>query len=192
MRIPTRAECLALLRQMAVPPHVVVHSLRVAQVGTYVTRHLNLCSETLEIRLVEAGALLHDVTKMHSIETGEDHARTGDRFLRPLGYPAVAEVVRQHIYLDPRPLDAPLSEAQVVFYADKRIQHDRIVMLSERFADLMTRYAQTPKHAAKIAEISRETERLEARIFQRLPFDPADLNELNTQPIEETETCRDI
>ena len=81
MQVPDRKLCLNLLMKYHVPAHVVEHSLRVAQVGTFVASHLVMAGCDINLGLVEAGALLHDITKMQAIEMGEDHAATGGRLI---------------------------------------------------------------------------------------------------------------
>jgi uncharacterized protein len=43
------------------------------------------------------------------------------------------------VFDDFRP-DGRLEEREIVFYADKRVMHDRIVSLDERIDDLVDRY----------------------------------------------------
>jgi uncharacterized protein len=135
----------------------------------------------IDPRLVEAAALLHDVTKMVSLASGEDHSRTGSRLLVSMGCEDVAEIVRQHIFLDEPPGDRPdVSEAQIVCYADKRVRHSYIVTLSDRFADLFERYGTTPERRVRLEALYHEAEALEAHIFRMLDFSPSRLNRLNT------------
>ena len=49
----------------------------------------------------------------------------GPAILEELGYPHVAQVVREHVHLDGTIMDPrPLREAEVVNYADKRVLHE--------------------------------------------------------------------
>ena len=68
--------------------------------------------------------MLHDLAKGHP-----DHAALGGVWLRELGYPAVADIVRQHT----EPDGSALNEAAVVFYADKAVRNDRRIPIGERF-----------------------------------------------------------
>ncbi len=75
----------------------------------------------------------------------------GAGILEELGYPHVAQVVREHVHLDDNIMDPrPLREAEVVNYADKRVLHDAVVTLEERFADLKVRYGRTSEALARI------------------------------------------
>ena len=181
-----REKCLSLLKSYQVPRHIVTHSLRVAQVGLFIGFHLKMVGEDLDSALVEAGGLLHDITKMDSVHTGQNHALTGFSLLKSLGYPRVGDVVRQHIWLDHDVRDNPIiTEAMLVNYADKRVKHTAIVSSSERFEDLLVRYGTTPERQKMINELYNEIRDIESLIFSRLDIEPASLNELNAlDPLE--------
>ncbi|NDY43179.1 HD domain-containing protein [Dissulfurirhabdus thermomarina] len=191
MSIPTRAECLGLLRAHRVPPHIVAHSLRVAQAGELLAGRLAAAGRRIDPTLVAAGCLLHDLTKMRSLETGEDHARTAAAVLEARGWAEAADVVGQHVRLRPEVLAAPPNEAQVVFYADKRVMHHRVVDLDERFADLVARYGVTPEKRERLRRLHAETRGLEARLFAGLDIGPGDLDRLNLDPLEDFEPWRE-
>jgi hypothetical protein len=67
----------------------------------------------------------------------------------------------------------------VVNYADKRVLHDRVVSLGERFADLMVRYGRTPEARARIAVMELRTQVLEEKLFAPLSLTPPDLLKVN-------------
>ena len=46
----------------------------------------------------------------------------------------------QHVWLNREGDPSSVSEEEVVNYADKRVRHDQIVSLEERFQDLKNRY----------------------------------------------------
>jgi putative nucleotidyltransferase with HDIG domain len=91
--------------------------------------------------LVVAAALLHDITKTRSLTTKERHAASGGILLRELGFPRVAEIVEQHVIIQNMHLEGRLQELEIVYYADKRVMHDKIVTIDERVHDLIRRYA---------------------------------------------------
>jgi len=51
--------------------------------------------------------------------------------------------VEQHVIIGNIDLRGPLEEREIVFYADKRVMHDRIVSIDERLRDLVDRYGHT-------------------------------------------------
>jgi uncharacterized protein len=180
MELLDRKRCLALLQEYQVPDHIVSHSLRVAQVGVFIAAHLKMADEDLDIGLVEAGGLLHDITKMDSVHTRQDHALSAFKLLETLGYPSVADIARQHVRLDCNIKHNPImTEALLVNYADKRVKHASIVTLSERFEDLLRRYGTTPERQEMISKLHDEIVGIESFIFKKLDIGPASLNELN-------------
>jgi hypothetical protein len=163
-----------------VPEHIVAHSLRVAQVGVFISSYLKISGEDLDIGLVEAGGLLHDITKMDSIHTGENHALSAFRLFQTLGYHELADIVRQHVRLDQDIRHDPhINEALIVNYADKRVKHCSIVTLSERFEDLLIRYGTTPERREMIRRLYDEVSEIEFNIFKRLDIGFNSLNDLN-------------
>lgn len=181
---PTRQQCFELIRRYEMLPHIVRHSELVADVALLIARKLNSGGEPLDLALVEAGALLHDITKTTCIKTKENHAQTGGELLAALGYPAVANIVRQHIRLDPQTRDPrAVTEAELVNYADKRVKHEKVVDIGERFRDVLRRYAKKlPGLKPRLEEVQLETERLEQKIFSKIDITPQDLEEILVHP----------
>ncbi len=100
MQIPTKTKCFKLMCEMKMMDHIVAHSMQVCRVATYLTDHLMGQHTHLNAKLIRSAALLHDITKTRSFNTGEDHAITGGQFLADRGYPEVGDLVRQHVVLD--------------------------------------------------------------------------------------------
>jgi CTP:molybdopterin cytidylyltransferase MocA len=125
--IPTPAECQAILDEWAVPVNIMCHSRRVAEVAEKLSLRLNDAGLHLNLALVRAAALLHDMAKGRS-----DHACLAARALEELEFPGVARVVGLHTDCDFKE-NSPLDEAAIVYLADKLVQGDRIVSLAERF-----------------------------------------------------------
>ena len=80
---------------------------------------------SLDTTLLAQAALLHDIARTHA-----DHAQLGAIWLEKLGYPTVAESIRQHHDLETPALD----EASIVYIADKCLRGAARVPLAERFA----------------------------------------------------------
>jgi putative nucleotidyltransferase with HDIG domain len=161
-------------------PHIVRHSRLVTDVALLIAGKLNGSAQNLDLALVEAGALLHDIAKTASIQTNQDHAQTGGELLLSLGYPAVAEVVRQHICLDPGVATSDtVTEAALVNYADKRVKHEEVVDIEERFRDVRERYAHKfPGFEDRIQEVFLETQLLEDKMFSLIDLSPGDVRDI--------------
>jgi uncharacterized protein len=178
MRIPTQKQCFLLMCEMKMMDHIVLHSMQVCRVATFLTEHLNSRQSRLNYDLIRAAALLHDITKTRSFKTEENHALTGGQLLAEQGYPEVGDLVRQHVRLDEYPDPATLGEAQILNYADKRVLHDRIVGLDKRLDYIMERYGKLPELQERIRWLWGKTLVMEAEIFSDLAIVPQDLNRL--------------
>ena len=75
-----------------------------------------------------------------------------------------------------------ITEEEIVNYADKRVQHDCIVSLEERFNDLMERYGKGEKPSEQMEQLRKATFQIENKIFSVLGIGPSDLQDV---PFEE-------
>jgi putative nucleotidyltransferase with HDIG domain len=177
---PSRIECLDLMAAHAMLGHIREHSLLVTRVAVLLGEALAAAGFPLHLPLIEAGALLHDLGKTPCLGTGRNHAEWGAAVLAGMGYPEVAQIVREHVYLAVDPgASLPPREAEVVNYADKRVLHTRVVTLSERFADLKERYGHTSEAQARLEALGLKVQVLEEKIFTPLELTPGDLLQLN-------------
>jgi uncharacterized protein len=174
--LPSYDDCLALMEAHAMLPNIREHSFRVMQVADVLGRALAQAGFPLHLDLISTGALLHDIAKTASLGTDLNHAHLGGDLLADLGYPELAEVVREHVRLEDGGADPrPVREAEVVNYADKRVLHARVVTLAERFADLTVRYGRSPEARTRIAAMEIKTQTLEEKLFAELHLSPLDL-----------------
>jgi uncharacterized protein len=177
--IPTRSECLAVLKEHGVPGNIVGHSIVVERVALFIGGQLILAGNELDEALLSAGALLHDVAKMRGLQEGRPHGELGAAATNDLGFVEVSSIVGQHVWLSDYADNGAIDEAKLVNYADKRVNHEEIVTLDERFEYLFVRYGSASDEARRrIAEMKRLTENVERQIFARLPIAPGDLKRL--------------
>ena len=138
MKTPTKEECLKILRDNNVPDNIIVHSKEVCDFAMKVVDFLEKKCIKVDRELVAAGALLHDVKKL----SPNDHVIEGSEFVKSLGYPEVALIIRKH-GLKNLGMDefVPKTwEEKIVFYADKRVKNERVVSVDERFEYIKKRY----------------------------------------------------
>ncbi len=178
MQIPSRGQCLRLMDRVALPVHIRHHSFRVAQVAMCLGQPLVQKGFELDLMLLEAGALLHDIAKGICLDNGGNHADKGAQLLTDWGYPAIAPIVADHVIIHESYLDRPVTEAILVNYADKRVRHEQIVDLRMRFDDLVDRYARNQGHRDLLLSKLRLYLLLERRLFEHLPFAASDLARL--------------
>ena len=132
--VPDEARCLGLLAESGLPETRIAHSRAVAAVAAALAAALNERGQHLCEPLVLAGGLLHDIARDQP-----RHADAGAELLERLRYPRVAAIVRRHMEFGAG-AGADVDEAQVVFFADKLVQGDRVVGLDERFAVRLLRH----------------------------------------------------
>lgn len=148
MNIPSRTEALALLEQYQNhKPGRKEHSIAVADLALRLARMLVTNGTSLNLPLIEAAALLHDIRK------GEpEHDRVGGDLLRSLGYPEVAAVAEVHTRLGgriPAPGD-PILEDEVVYMADKSYRGTRLVSIEERYGIWKKTWEADPEKLASL------------------------------------------
>ncbi len=152
MSVPSEARCLELLGKYGAPENVIHHSEQVRRVANFVAQSLSAKGYRVDLDLVDRAAFLHDMAKAYCLKKGCSHAAEAAEMLKNEGFPEVAEVVRLHNldevlnFSDSTPL-----EAKVVWYADKRVTHEKVVSLRERFDYLKGRYGSVT--AQKMNEI---------------------------------------
>lgn len=161
---PDRKSCIELMDRHAMLPHIRAHSLAVCDVACRLTQALMRHNPKYDLAEIEAAALLHDITKTRSLYTGENHARTGAALLEDLGYSRIAQIVRAHIL--PPDSGNGISPEEIVSYADKRVLHDTIVCLDERFTYLVARYGKDAAALDRIDSARRRARNIEEKILE--------------------------
>jgi uncharacterized protein len=178
MRTPSEQECLALLEKYRTPDHIVLHSRKVWEVGKIVGEGLLRRNHPVDLSLLRASCLLHDIGKYPCILDGTKyHDIRGEQILEAEGLSAIAAIVVQHVLLR-SDIDGPVKEEHIVFYADKRVVHDEVVSLEDRFLYLNQTYGKNPMAVERLMQMKQETQRLEKAIFILLDFDPEDVTTL--------------
>lgn len=139
-RYPSEDECFRIIREHDMLPNIIDHSVQVKNVALAI--YDNLKDRTSVSReLIIAAALLHDIAKTRSIKNREmRHDLTGGEMLRKMGFNEIAEIVENHVVFTGYLPEGPLTEKEIIYYADKRVMHDRIVSVHARVDDLVERY----------------------------------------------------
>ncbi len=163
MKIPSYDECLKLIEINEMRDNIKQHSLTVMKVALSIFDSFTVDSG-LNRDLLLAGALLHDITKTRSLTTKENHSLTGAALLYDYGYPEVAEIVGEHVMLINFSEDANLTEKEIVYYSDKRVKHEEIVLINDRIKDLIERYGRTEDEILRIKNFLHFTTIIENKI----------------------------
>lgn len=173
MNLPTREECLQLLREYKNPENIIEHSLVVAKIANYLAKRLKEKGEDVDRDLVDRGALLHDIVKFITLNSDARHGKEGYKILMEKGYPAIALIAKEHALSEILKKGSLKSwESKIVYYADKRVNNERIVSLEERFKYLRERYGKSGKEIMdKINKCELPCILLEEEIFNKIDAD---------------------
>ncbi|MFH1350520.1 MAG: HD domain-containing protein [Pseudomonadota bacterium] len=156
------------------------HSIIVEKVARTIADGLMGTGTSISLKKVTAGALMHDIGKTLCLNSNEDHAAKGREICIENHLGEIAEIVGQHIRLKDNTItDDGIDEREIVYYADKRVNHDRVVSLEERVEYLINRYGRKKE---QFCQLIRENfviyKRVEGKIFAHLNFRPEDLEEM--------------
>ncbi len=152
------------------------HSRVVARVSELIADNLvTRGSMSLNLDLVVSASLLHDIAKTQCLNGRCDHARIGGEICREHGYLELSEIVEQHVVIKGNN-NGLITEKEIVYYADKRVNHDQVVSLHERLEYILDRYARNnPARQDLIQENFAKCLAMEKRIFEFLDFSPEQL-----------------
>jgi putative nucleotidyltransferase with HDIG domain len=141
MQLVTQKNCFDLWDKYGMPDNIKEHSKQVTRVAGAVAAHIQKQGLSIDTELVNRGALLHDIAKIIAVNENREreHGEMGAMIVKDENFgDELSEIVRKH-YMSTFNDKCTLEE-QVVNYADKRVTHDRIVSLSERFDYICRNY----------------------------------------------------
>lgn len=135
--IPSELQCKELWEKYNLPEKKRVHVTWVTKVALFLATSLEASHPDIHINmpLLEASALLHDIDKAVERLPGEKHPDTGVRILRDEGMEEVAEVVKRHslhAILDPTIIPTSWEE-RLLYLADKMVKQE-VLTVDKRFA----------------------------------------------------------
>lgn len=177
------------------PLHVRDHIKQVTNVAMQVAAAYIEAGEIVDLNWLYSSAMLHDIARvcdfrelersvfkeeitdekwakwvdLRKVHKGIHHADIAAKFFRELGYSKTADLVYAHksrvIVEEPELLYS--LESKILYYADKRVKHDEIVTLKERFRDGRERYGKydDAKTRQLFDEIEKKTFELENELF---------------------------
>lgn len=166
MAVPGLDDARAILGSFELPGGIVIHSEGVRRVAAEAARLVLKTGIPLDVRLVEVAALLHDVDKPETRESGERHGVVAARRLTEMGYPELAVPIASHPLMclldDERfPIGWP---SLLVALADKHVTQC-FVTIDERLDDMAQRY---PEHRGEIESARRPAHVLEQELADAL------------------------
>lgn len=169
--IPTNEECYRMMDKYQMLDNIKSHSLVVANVAYLISTSLLEAGMKISIEKVVAGALMHDIGKTPSLESGQDHSKIGKQICLENDLDEIADIVAEHVRLKNHSMNGRLSEKEIVFYSDKRVNHDKIVSLGERLAYILERYGKSNEERCRAIKGNFEQcKKVEKKLFSRLDF----------------------
>jgi|TARA_Y100000031_G_C8197853_1_gene374641 uncharacterized protein len=137
MNIPTKEECLEILKNNGTLSNIIEHCKTVANLASKIADNLIKKGIKINKDLVIAGALLHDIERHKP-----NHIESGTNLIKSLGYPEVAQIIKHHsLYqIEKEEVQPKTIEEKVVFYADKKIKGNKVTNLKERLDDAAKRH----------------------------------------------------
>ncbi len=174
--IPSAQQCFDLMAKYEMLENIKAHSIMVERIASLMARGLQEAGERLSLDLVTAGALMHDIAKTQSLKTKENHSAKGSEICLQNSLEELAEIVAEHVVLKDFSKDGPVLEKEIVYYADKRVNHDKIVSLEERLAYLIKQYGNGDetliRRMGKNFDLCKQ---VESKLFAKLRFAPEDV-----------------
>ncbi|MBN2458584.1 HD domain-containing protein [Candidatus Woesearchaeota archaeon] len=208
MNLPSRNECFTLYDRFMLPENIRRHIEQVTKVAVFIADSFIEKGIDVNRELVERAALLHDLLKPVDFDDIADPILGSELSVRQIGffgqlkerffglshedaafelfhdsYPELAEAIRKHKYVNIiEPACQPFSwEEKILTYADKRVAHDQIVTLDERFIEGHRRYEREYDDAGlgteDIERIDSAYRSLEKELFGKIMIDPDKIKE---------------
>lgn len=186
-----------LMTEFATPVHVQQHIQAVTTVAVTIAEALLQAGRAIDPELVHGAALCHDLVRyvdfpnfddlahyqeeiteqkletwkrLHQKYKESNHGDVAAEILRERGWSATARIVAAHMTGEIFRTELFSLEEKVVYYADKRVLHDTIVSLAQRFADGRKRYGYEIN-----TELEEKVFALEKELFEPLAISPDDI-----------------
>ncbi len=177
--LPSEAECHRLWEKYEMFDNIREHSELVAKIAYTLALEIEkvcICPDNYAIAAHRAG-LLHDIAKTYSIKNGGSHQQLGASIIRAeTANPLLASCVLHHVVW---PWEEGILGIQenifhlpfLITYSDKRVKHNTIVSLDERFQDLFARYGHTEEIRYNIQLNWEQAQRIEKALELKLNID---------------------
>ncbi len=173
MAIPNAEEAHRILVARRLPAGIVAHSEGVAWIAKEAARLLGAAGIPIDVGLVEAAALLHDIDKLETRGGRGLHGLTGAAMLESMGFGDLAPPVAGH------PVSALLDDRRfprgwpsvIVSVADKHVAQ-AFLTIDERLDDMARRY---PRYSGEINAARRPAHALEQELADAIGLPVADL-----------------
>jgi len=191
--------------EWATPMHVRKHCLQVTEVAMKIAQAYIHQGEIIDLNLLYPACMLHDMNRVCDFRKlvrsrfeeevtdekwkkwqscrreykGMHHADITAKILYERGFTETAELIRLHRsdYIVKQPGAFDSIEKKIIYYADKRVKHDEIVSLKERFRDGRERYGKfdTKGERRLFEDVEKQTVKLEKELFRGIDINPDEI-----------------
>lgn len=199
--LPSREECFEIFKQYHTPANIIRHSLAVSKAANYLADKFYQAGLEIDKDLVDRAALLHDVLRVCDIKNdlytfmdstdktpankkiwqeqrkkykNQHHAEATAELFQDK-YPRMAAVIRKHRLSAIINNSLRTWEEKIVYYADKRVDHQKFVSLDKRISEGKKRW-QVKKNQDQSSEILNKMKELEKEIFDKIKEKPHAIN----------------
>ena len=161
--LPSRKQAIELLQKYNCPPKIINHCEEVAKLAVEIARKLEEKGVKVDLKLVEAGALLHDLgrTKSHAV----DHGVVGAEIAESENLPeTLVKIIKRHVGAGitsqeatqfgwPKDVYEPVTlEEKIVSYADKLIDGSKRVPIDVEIERLQVEHKEAAERVRKLHE----------------------------------------
>ena len=172
-------ECFYLMNKYRMLDNIRAHSVVVAKITRLIAQGLRDAEIDISVKIATAAALLHDIGKTASLKSGQDHSEIGRQICLKNHLDEIAPIVAEHVRLKSYSLNGKYSEKEIVFYADKRVNHDQIVSLNERLTYILERYGRDHDELRQAIKANFYLcEQVQKKLFNKLRFSPESLSRM--------------
>lgn len=192
----TSAEIQKIYQEFKVPANIIAHMRVVSEVASKIAKKLISNNVKIDQETIVNAALLHDTLRivdikeerLYTLAKNPDelklwlhlkekykeigHEKAMAEVLRNRGEEKLAQLIGKHGFFEVHKLQT--LEEKIVYYADKRVDHDKIVDLKKRFDEGKKRNALPGDDQAFIKETEQKVFALEKELSNLL------LEDLNT------------
>lgn len=195
-----------LLKKFRVPSHIRAHMEKVAMLAGWLGSELKKKGQEIDVIRLRQACLLHDLVKMCEIKQIDGpllatatavnlsiwknlakkyakvgHVKAASEILAAIGERKLAKIILKHRFdalIDPLHSERPSTwEEKLLYYADKRVLHDKIVTLKVRLKDGSKRYSKRNKANANNPVLDKAVYTLENEICLAAGIKPEQLSE---------------
>jgi HD superfamily phosphodiesterase len=141
LNAPSEDECEAIFLKYKTSVPVIRHGKAVAEISCTIAKLLNETGRILlDIGLIKAGAILHDIAR-----DKPGHAAEGALIINQLGYPDAAKIIAGHMDIEFDADNSVIDETAIVYLADKLIKEDQFISLKKRFSESYEKFSSNPE-----------------------------------------------